>query len=99
HAKENGKHPDAVTGISLKGKTLAWSKHHETDIVGYRIYYATGDSTHFNLVGSVATFDNRTSFSIPSEAHKYVVTAVDVAGNESSPSTVVTGEKKQEPQQ
>src|SRR5699024_4001270 len=83
HAKENGKRPETVSGVTLKGKSLTWSKHNESDIVGYRIYSATEDSDQFDLVTSVATFSDSTSFTVPSQAHKYAVTAVDVAGNES----------------
>ncbi|PWA09468.1 peptidoglycan glycosyltransferase [Pueribacillus theae] len=85
-AKENGKTPDPVSGLNVKGNTLTWAKHGESDIVGYRIYRAQDETNNFKLVGSVATFSNSNSYVISESASAYYVTAVDVAGKESSPS-------------
>ncbi len=88
-ANENGKSPGAVGGISISGNTLNWGASGESDIVGYRIYRAANGSTSFTKVGSVKSSDS-SSFTIPSGAYAYYVTAVDVAGNESGPSAKVT---------
>ncbi|TLS39089.1 transglycosylase domain-containing protein [Pseudalkalibacillus caeni] len=97
-AKENGKKPGAVTGVSASGSALTWSNHRESDIVGYRIYRAPNGSNKFSKIGSVKGSD-AVSFNIPSGAYAYYVTAVDVAGNESSPSAkVVTGDWSDKPE-
>ncbi|SDM90291.1 penicillin-binding protein [Fictibacillus solisalsi] len=90
---ENGKAPGAVSGISVKDGKLSWSSSGESDVIGYRIYQASGTSGSFKKIGSVTS--DQTSLSAPSGV--LYVTAVDIAGKESSPSEKVTyGTKKQE---
>ena len=89
-ASENGKRPNPVTGVRINGGRLSWSEHPERDIVGYRIYQAANETNRFTKIGSIATFENTTSLSISGNTSAYYVTAVDVAGNESSPSKIVT---------
>lgn len=88
-ASENGKKPGAVGNVSISGSTLRWNESGESDIVGYRIYRAPNGSNSFSKLGSVKAADG-SSFNIPSGSYAYYVTAVDVAGNESSPSAKVT---------
>ncbi|WP_377888147.1 transglycosylase domain-containing protein [Alkalihalobacillus sp. R86527] len=88
-AKENGKKPGAVGRVSISGSTLTWNESGESDIVGYRIYRAGNGSNSFTKLGSIKSSDG-SSFNIPSGPYAYYVTAVDVAGNESSPSAKVT---------
>ncbi|WP_347549260.1 transglycosylase domain-containing protein [Pseudalkalibacillus hwajinpoensis] len=88
-AKENGKKPGTVGGVSINGSTLNWGASGESDIVGYRIYRAANKSNSFTKLGSIKSSDG-SSFNIPSGAYAYYVTAVDVAGNESGPSAKVT---------
>ncbi|WP_270179605.1 transglycosylase domain-containing protein [Alkalihalobacillus sp. CinArs1] len=88
-AKENGKKPGAIGNVSINGSTLNWNESGESDIVGYRIYRAGNGSNSFTKLGSVKASDG-SSFNIPSGSYAYYVTAVDVAGNESSPSAKVT---------
>ncbi|WP_084006604.1 transglycosylase domain-containing protein [Guptibacillus hwajinpoensis] len=97
-AKENGKNPGAVGGVSISGSTLNWSASGESDIVGYRIYRASNGSNSFTKLGSIKSSDG-SSFSIPSGAYAFYVTAVDVAGNESGPSAkVISGDWSNEPE-
>jgi penicillin-binding protein 1B len=77
--RDNGKVP-STPNVSSKGGTLVWSKHLEGDVVGYRIY------RNGSKVGSVRA-GNKLSFS---GGGTLTVTAVDVAGKESSPSAPVT---------
>jgi penicillin-binding protein 1B len=88
-AQENGKQPNSVLGLTINEGTLSWSQHKENDIVGYRIYRAADESSKFIKVGSVATFDETTSFSIGNKVSAYYVTAVDAAGKESGRSKIV----------
>ncbi|MBN8209521.1 penicillin-binding protein [Bacillus sp. NTK071] len=98
-AKENGKNPGAVGGVSISGSTLNWGTSGESDIVGYRIYRAANGSNSFTKLGSIKSSDG-SSFSIPSGAYAFYVTAVDVAGNESGPSAkVTTGDWSKKPEE
>ncbi|WP_096202660.1 transglycosylase domain-containing protein [Bacillus sp. FJAT-45350] len=89
-AQENGKQPDQVSNVALSGSQLTWSKHHENDIVGYRIYRTASGSSGFSLVGSVRT--GSYSFNVNNAGFAYYVTAVDVAGKESAPSQTAKGQ-------
>ncbi|GAA0586777.1 hypothetical protein GCM10010172_84760 [Paractinoplanes ferrugineus] len=83
--------PAAPTGLKAgvgAGKvTLTWTANRENDLAGYNVYPA-GSTTRLNaapLAGATYTvtgLDNGTTY-------RYVVTAVDTAGNESAVSTVV----------
>lgn len=86
-AKENGSIPGEVHGVTIKGTSIIWAPHPEHDIVGYRIYRVDNDS--YTVIGSVATFSNKNTFELSAKGN-YFVTAVDVAGNESSPSQIVS---------
>ncbi len=86
-AQENGKVPGPVTNVTISNQFIIWSKHSENDIVGYRIYQVEEDD--HTLVGSVASFADTRSFKLPDDGN-YYVTAVDVIGNESPPSDVVS---------
>jgi penicillin-binding protein len=89
-APNNGRTPDVVKGITLKGKTLSWSKHSDNDIVGYRIYRAKNESTNYSLAHSVKG-NEETSFSVKNDSYSYYVTAVDSEGRESSASSLAEG--------
>ncbi|WHX39635.1 transglycosylase domain-containing protein [Mesobacillus sp. AQ2] len=84
---ENGKTPAAL-GIKLSGKTIAWGKHPENDIVGYRIY------NNKKKVGSIKAGE-KLSFNAGDGV--FYVTAVDIAGKESAPSNIIEIGKKPEP--
>jgi len=83
--------PAAPAGLKAgvgDGKvTLSWTANRENDLAGYNVYPA-GSTTKLNaalVTGATYTvsgLDNGTTY-------RYVVTAVDSAGNESAPSTVV----------
>ncbi len=97
-APNNGKTPGKLGNISLSGDTLSWSKHSDSDIVGYRIYRASNGSTDFKLHNHVRGNDT-TSFTVNGKSYSYYVTAVDSAGRESSASSVAEGTNyKSEPE-
>jgi penicillin-binding protein 1B len=79
---ENGKVP-ATVSLSAQGNSLKWSAVAEKDIIGYRVYSALPSSTK---LASIKTGSNL-SFTAPNGT--YYVTAVDIAGNESSPSNLI----------
>jgi penicillin-binding protein 1B len=77
---ENGKLPSEPT-ITASGNIIAWSKHPENDVIGYRIYNSNWDKVGIVKAGSPlsATVGNGS----------YFVTAVDIDGQESNPSNIV----------
>ena len=80
---DNGKTPDAVRA-SLSGNTIQWSTHHENDVIGYRVYKQTG--TSYKKVASIkagATLAYNAANGI------FYVSAVDIAGRESSASNLI----------
>ena len=89
HAKENGKKPKRVETVTVRGRTIAWSPPSDDDIVGFRIYRFDPDTKETNAVGSVASFSNEYTFHVHADGD-YFITAVDVSGNESSPSETIT---------
>lgn len=82
---DNGKAPGAP-GIKASGGSISWGKHPEGDVIGYRIY------KDGRKVGIVKAGD---SLSYKGGNGSYHVTAVDIAGKESSPSNVVELGKKE----
>lgn len=72
---ENGKIP-APVNFTVSGSTVTWSSHPENDIVGYRVYKDGKKVASIKVGGSL---------SYSGGPGNYYVTAVDIAGNESSP--------------
>ncbi|MCC2250547.1 penicillin-binding protein [Virgibacillus sp. AGTR] len=94
--KDDGKAPSAPTSLKKSGKKLTWKKSGSKDVVGYRIYRATGPGNKFTLVGSTTS----TNFNIGTGDARYHVKAVDYFGLESGASKELlvgdTGEKEPE---
>lgn len=76
---DNGKVPSPVS-VKVSGTALAWSKNNENDIVGYRVY-KDGKKVASVKAGSQLSFSGSDGL--------YYVTALDIAGKESSPSQEV----------
>ncbi|WP_343033657.1 transglycosylase domain-containing protein [Alkalicoccus luteus] len=85
-APDNGRTPGAPS-ISTSGDTVTWNEHEEGDVVGYRIYRASNEDGDFSEVTSVRWDED---FEYSGSGGAYYVTAVDVAGRESSASSTVT---------
>lgn len=81
-APDNGKTPDALSSVRASGGAVTWDEHPEGDVIGYRVYSSSG-----TLVSSVKWDE---SFRYSGSGGTYYVTAVDVAGRESSRSSEVT---------
>lgn len=84
--EENGKVPAGIP-ITLSNNTIRWNKHGESDVIGYRIYRLQSGERQ-QQVGSVPA-SSSLSFTLPGPG-QYALTAVDIAGNESPLSNVVT---------
>ncbi|PLT32430.1 transglycosylase domain-containing protein [Bacillus sp. V5-8f] len=78
--KDNGKVPSPPTA-RMQGRTIIWDPHPENDVIGYRIY------SNGKKVGIVKAGRN---LSFGSRGGSHSVTAVDIEGNESPPSNIVT---------
>jgi penicillin-binding protein len=90
--KEDGVAPNAPSNVSISyngGKaTIIFSPSGNSDVVGYRLYRsANGDS--FQRLGKVVMADGSKVFSDSpgGSGFSYYVTAVDVGGHESGPSS------------
>ncbi|MBE3554201.1 MAG: transglycosylase domain-containing protein [Thermicanus sp.] len=93
--QEDGKTPSSPAGVkatadpSGKGVLLTWNNNPEGDVAGYRIYRSTGLS--FERIASILqNMEKKYTDPNGSGGSGYYITAVDIAGNESAPSEVVT---------
>jgi len=82
--QENGAIPSQVTIVSNDNK-ISWTKGTEADLIGYRLYEKVGDD--YLLAQSIKITD--TSLAVQVNNGEYYVTAVDIAGKESTPSNKV----------
>ncbi|MBP1999319.1 penicillin-binding protein [Paenibacillus shirakamiensis] len=92
---DDGHAPSAPTSVRVSARasshTITFGANPERDVVGYRVYKSL-DGNGFQYVNAVLTGE-ATRFNVgTSYGHNYsfYVTAVDVGGHESAPSTVVT---------
>lgn len=80
-APDNGQTPSAPS-ISTEGDTITWNEHPDGDVVGYRVYSNGGSEA--------ASIRWEEDLEYAGQGGTYSVTAVDVAGRESSNSNEVT---------
>ncbi len=89
--------PESLTATSGNASVqLKWTANSEPDLAGYRIYKSVGDKTNFvQINSSLATYPryNVTGL-INDTVYWFKVTAVDLAGNESQSSPLVTSTPK-----
>lgn len=86
--EDNGTNPTTVSGVKVSGNQLTWKANPDNDVIGYRIYRANNFSNNFQKINSVPA-NKSLSIKIDNSAAAYYVVAVDVAGKESAPSTIV----------
>ncbi|WP_042223182.1 transglycosylase domain-containing protein [Oceanobacillus manasiensis] len=92
--EDDGKAPSAPTSLSKSGNKLTWKKSGSNDVVGYRVYRATGAGGKFSRIGSTTD----TSYTIGDDAAVYHVKAVDYFGRESSASKEILVGDTSEPE-
>ncbi|OQP16332.1 transglycosylase domain-containing protein [Geobacillus zalihae] len=85
--KENGR-PPAPPAARLAGGKLVWNRHNEPDVIGYRVYLV--NETGERRLAAAVKADEAASFSPLQPGAAYCVTAVDIAGQESAPSNLVS---------
>lgn len=95
--KDDGKAPSAPSGVtaSIAGGSvnISFKSSPESDVVGYRLYRSNDNQNAYQNTGSVLLSGEGTTFvsSIAGASkYTYYVTAVDVSGKESAPSTIVS---------
>ncbi|MBJ6363267.1 transglycosylase domain-containing protein [Paenibacillus sp. GCM10012307] len=95
--KDDGKAPSAPTDVvaTVAGSSvnISFKSSPEADVVGYRLYRSTDNPNGYQNSGSVLLSGEGTTF-VSSMAgasrYNYYVTAVDVSGKESVPSSIVS---------
>ncbi len=89
--------PQDVVAAALPGANsgpfvvdLSWTINLETDVAGYRVYRSEGENAQGQLITPdlLPTPSFRDTSVLPGHRYWYTVTAVDRAGNESTPSVV-----------
>ena len=83
--QENGRAP-APPSINQVEALISWNHHDEHDVIGYRIYNVTNQGKQH--VASIPA-DSTLSYSLPFYGN-FAVTAVDISGNESELSDIVS---------
>jgi len=86
--EDNGSNPSTVSGVKVSGNKLTWNANKDNDVIGYRVYRANNFSNNFQKIKSVPA-NEVLSIAIDSSVSAYYVVAVDVAGKESAPSSIV----------
>ncbi|SEQ48495.1 fibronectin type III domain-containing protein [Microlunatus flavus] len=86
--------PAAPLALSAKPATssvaLSWTESPEPDVIGYRVYRATGTGAMTAVTSSAVTSPSYTDDGLlPGAAYRYQVSALDAGGNESPRSAVV----------
>jgi penicillin-binding protein len=93
---DDGENPTPPLRVSLQQNgnnlTLSFTANVQKDIVGYRVFRATGDNAYAPLTDRVIFQTSTPQFTdtISSTAQSYYVVAVDVVGRTSPPSEPVT---------
>ncbi len=86
--EDNGKTPEQIATVSIDDNHLSWSEHLDEDIIGYRVYGAPTGTDIFTVIKTVLS-DEELLMKLHSRPYAYKVTAVDVVGRESEPSSIV----------
>jgi penicillin-binding protein len=99
--QDDGKPPSPPIGLSLlssnENLTLAFQVNSEPDVVGYRLY-GSDDGNSFSLInGKPVSSQGEAQFTVTNrdrDYYVYVLTAVDVVGNESEKSEIKFNDQK-----
>ncbi|HYP12792.1 MAG TPA: hypothetical protein VEQ63_02625, partial [Bryobacteraceae bacterium] len=83
--------PSGVSAVaSLTSIELGWERSPEPDVQGYRVYRAEGAGELRPISGTTTETAYGDRQIASGQSYRYAVTSVDVAGNESAKSSVVT---------
>lgn len=85
---DNGSNPNQVTGISVNGTKISWNANQDNDVIGYRVYAAANHSTSYKKSASIHASSDL-AITIENSPAAYYIVAVDVAGRESAPSSII----------
>jgi penicillin-binding protein len=94
--EDDGAAPASPTNIAvevLEGKArITFTPSGPSDVAGYRLYRSLNGAPFTKVEASVPTGEDPkfVNFISASQSYRYYVTAVDVAGNESNPSSMVS---------
>ena len=84
--------PAGLTATSVpRAVSLKWRKNQEVDLRGYHLYRRNGTSGAFARITANALTDTLRLDSAAAGTYQYYSTAIDSAGNESTPSDTVAG--------
>ncbi len=83
--EDDGAAPKAPTSLKASGNKLTWNKSSSSDVVGYRIYYASEPDGKFEVIGTTT----KTEVNFTGNRAVFYVTAVDYFGLESEPSNEI----------
>jgi len=78
-----------VSGVDNLNVTLDWAPNTEEDLAGYRVYRSAGGDYQL-VTAQVLSSTTYTDATPVAGDYYYFVTAVDLSGNESAPSAVVS---------
>jgi penicillin-binding protein len=98
---DDGSPPSAPVGISLQSSNenvvISFQLNKEPDVVGYRLYGANDGETFTPIQGKPVSSQAEAQFTVANAQrnyYMYVITAVDVAGNESVQSEIKFNNQK-----
>ncbi|QYR23665.1 transglycosylase domain-containing protein [Paenibacillus sp. sptzw28] len=94
---DDGKAPSPPANVRLEpvqgAYKITFAKSPDGDVVGYRLYRSVDRAPYANIAPSILTGDSMQFVNAAGAGtYSYYVTAVDVAGNESMPSIIVSSD-------
>jgi len=91
---DDGKTPSPPSNVVVEElgglNRITFAASPEADVAGYRLYRAVGDGPFRKESSSAGDETKFVNYVSAGSVYRYYVTAVDVAGNESQPSAIVT---------
>ncbi|MDP4096852.1 transglycosylase domain-containing protein [Paenibacillus sp. P96] len=96
--KDNGRDPEPPSNVQASldygNAVISFAASGDDDVVGYRLYRSSGDG-NFSSTGKIVRAGNSRVFT--DSPGEFYVTAVDVAGRESAPSSSVSATEAPDP--
>ncbi|WP_100012725.1 class F sortase [Lentibacillus sediminis] len=79
--------PAAPENVEISGNFVTWHAVRDENIAGYRVYRSEDDG-EFEHVASISEHERKTYTDEEATEHRYYITAVNLAGQESEPSEI-----------